>query len=73
MIGWFSFSMKRFCDGSCGILCSGVSDLYVHVIVDNLSARKLYEKAGFVYEKEETVKEARSNCRPQRYLLRAQL
>lgn len=52
---------------------SGVSDLYVHVVVDNTSARQLYEKAGFIYENEETVKDARSMSRPRRYLLRAQL
>ncbi|KAL3701340.1 hypothetical protein R1sor_019362 [Riccia sorocarpa] len=51
----------------------GVSDLYVHVVVENISARKLYEKAGFVYEKEESVKEARSLGRPRRYLLRTKV
>ncbi|CAM6093618.1 unnamed protein product [Calypogeia fissa] len=51
----------------------GISDLYVHVVVDNISARQLYEKAGFIYEKEEAVKDARSMCRPRRYLLRTQL
>ncbi|KAL2650352.1 hypothetical protein R1flu_018480 [Riccia fluitans] len=51
----------------------GISDLYVHVVVENISARKLYEKAGFVYEKEESVKEARNLGRPRRYILRTKL
>ncbi|KAG6543994.1 hypothetical protein Mapa_014618 [Marchantia paleacea] len=51
----------------------GISYLYVHVVVENISARKLYEKAGFEYEKEESVKEARSLGRPRRYILRTHL
>ncbi|BFI24556.1 hypothetical protein MPTK2_1g12680 [Marchantia polymorpha subsp. ruderalis] len=51
----------------------GIRYLYVHVVADNISARKLYEKAGFEYESEESVKEARSLGRPRRYILRTHL
>lgn len=52
---------------------AGIRYLYVHVVADNISARKLYEKAGFEYESEESVKEARSLGRPRRYILRTHL
>ncbi|KAL0906416.1 hypothetical protein M5K25_024911 [Dendrobium thyrsiflorum] len=37
----------------------GITDLYVHVAVDNEAARKLYEKGGFIYENEEPAWQAR--------------
>ncbi|WOL13496.1 hypothetical protein Cni_G22266 [Canna indica] len=47
----------------------GITDLYIHVAVDNEAAKKLYEKSGFVYESEESVQQARFLGRPRRYLL----
>ncbi|KAK2978156.1 hypothetical protein RJ640_024138 [Escallonia rubra] len=37
----------------------GVSDLYVHVAVDNEPAKNLYMKSGFVYESDEPARQAR--------------
>ncbi|KAK1269812.1 hypothetical protein QJS04_geneDACA022872 [Acorus gramineus] len=51
----------------------GITDLYVHVAVDNEAARKLYMKSGFVYENEEPAWQARFLGRPRRYLLWADL
>lgn len=48
---------------------TGMTDLYVHVAVDNGGARKLYEKCGFAYENEEKTWQARHFGRPRRYLL----
>lgn len=47
----------------------GITDLYVHVAVDNKAAQKLYEKSGFVYENEEPAWQARFLGRPRRFLL----
>ncbi|XP_020103351.1 uncharacterized protein LOC109720557 isoform X1 [Ananas comosus] len=51
----------------------GITDLYVHVAVDNEAAQKLYEKSGFVYENEEPAWQARFLGRPRRFLLWADL
>lgn len=51
----------------------GITDLYVHVAVDNKAAKRLYEKCGFVYENEEPAWQARFLNRPRRYLLWASL
>lgn len=47
----------------------GISDLYVHVAVDNEPAKKLYIKSGFVYENDEPAWQARFLDRPRRILL----
>ncbi|CAA7398664.1 unnamed protein product [Spirodela intermedia] len=47
----------------------GITDLYVHVAVDNEAAKKLYEKTGFTYESEEPAWQARFLGRPRRFLL----
>ncbi|XP_052199027.1 uncharacterized protein LOC127806073 isoform X1 [Diospyros lotus] len=47
----------------------GISDLYVHVAVDNEPAKKLYMKSGFIYESEEPAWQARFLDRPRRILL----
>ncbi|KAE9601694.1 hypothetical protein Lal_00040508 [Lupinus albus] len=47
----------------------GITDLYVHVAVDNEPAKKLYTKSGFVYESEEPAWQARFLDRPRRLLL----
>ncbi|KAF5802700.1 putative transcription regulator GNAT family [Helianthus annuus] len=47
----------------------GISDLYVHVAVDNEPAKNLYIKCGFVYESEEPAWQARFLDRPRRLLL----
>ncbi|KVI11770.1 uncharacterized protein LOC112506954 [Cynara cardunculus var. scolymus] len=47
----------------------GISDLYVHVAVDNNAARNLYTKCGFTYESEEPAWQARFLDRPRRLLL----
>ena len=53
---------------------AGVSDLYVHVAVDNESAVKLYKhRCGFDFEQAEGADVARSLNRPKRELLRRQL
>lgn len=48
---------------------SGISDLYVHVAVDNEPAKNLYTKCGFIYESEEPAWQARFLDRPRRLLL----
>ncbi|XP_041019037.1 uncharacterized protein LOC121260980 isoform X1 [Juglans microcarpa x Juglans regia] len=52
----------------CGI-CSGITDLYVHVAIDNEPAKKLYMKSGFAYENDEPTWQARFLDRPRRLLL----
>ncbi|XP_015933429.1 uncharacterized protein LOC107459710 [Arachis duranensis] len=47
----------------------GITDLYVHVAVDNEPAKKLYTKSGFVYESDEPAWQARFLDRPRRLLL----
>ncbi|XP_027331828.1 uncharacterized protein LOC113847136 isoform X2 [Abrus precatorius] len=47
----------------------GITDLYVHVAVDNEPAKKLYTKSGFVYETDEPAWQARFLDRPRRLLL----
>ncbi|KAJ3698392.1 hypothetical protein LUZ61_002097 [Rhynchospora tenuis] len=47
----------------------GITDLYVHVAIDNEGAQKLYEKCGFVYESEEPAWKARFLGRTRRFLL----
>ncbi|XP_039131071.1 uncharacterized protein LOC120267466 isoform X1 [Dioscorea cayenensis subsp. rotundata] len=47
----------------------GITDLYVHVAVDNEAAQKLYKKSGFIYESEEQTWQARFLGRPKRLLL----
>lgn len=48
---------------------SGISDLYVHVAVDNEPAKNLYIKSGFVHENDEPAWQARFLDRPRRILL----
>lgn len=47
----------------------GITDLYVHVAVNNEAAKKLYMKSGFVYENDEPAWQARFLDRPRRILL----
>ncbi|KAK9932010.1 hypothetical protein M0R45_019261 [Rubus argutus] len=47
----------------------GISDLYVHVAVDNEPAKQLYMKSGFIYENDEPAWQARFLDRPRRILL----
>lgn len=47
----------------------GITDLYVHVAVNNEPAKKLYMKSGFVYENDEPAWQARFLDRPRRLLL----
>ncbi|TXG60933.1 hypothetical protein EZV62_012296 [Acer yangbiense] len=47
----------------------GISDLYVHVAVDNEPAKNLYMKTGFVHESDEPAWQARFLDRPRRLLL----
>ncbi|KAJ9162870.1 hypothetical protein P3X46_022612 [Hevea brasiliensis] len=47
----------------------GISDLYVHVAVENEPAKKLYTKSGFTYENDEPAWQARFLDRPRRLLL----
>ncbi|KAF6982563.1 hypothetical protein CFC21_000942 [Triticum aestivum] len=46
-----------------------ITDLYVHVAINNEAAQKLYIKSGFVYESEEPAQQARHLGRPRRLLL----
>ncbi|EOY31610.1 Acyl-CoA N-acyltransferases superfamily protein isoform 2 [Theobroma cacao] len=47
----------------------GITDLYVHVAVDNEPAKNLYTKSGFVHENDEPAWQARFLDRPRRILL----
>ncbi|KAL5773048.1 hypothetical protein ACOSP7_012664 [Xanthoceras sorbifolium] len=47
----------------------GITDLYVHVAVDNEPAKKLYMKSDFVHENDEPAWQARFLDRPRRLLL----
>ncbi|KAJ4709424.1 Acyl-CoA N-acyltransferase protein [Melia azedarach] len=47
----------------------GISDLYVHVAVDNEPAKNLYMKSGFIHENDEPAWQARFLDRPRRILL----
>ncbi|KAI3444093.1 hypothetical protein Pfo_000758 [Paulownia fortunei] len=47
----------------------GISDLYVHVAVDNEPAKNLYMKSGFTLESDEPAWQARFLDRPRRLLL----
>ncbi|XP_059636119.1 GCN5-related N-acetyltransferase 7, chloroplastic isoform X2 [Cornus florida] len=47
----------------------GISDLYVHVAVNNEPAKNLYMKSGFIYENDEPAWQARFLDRPRRILL----
>ncbi|KAL8128691.1 hypothetical protein V2J09_017846 [Rumex salicifolius] len=47
----------------------GMTDLYVHVAVDNEAAKKLYMKSGFSFESDEPAWQARYLNRPRRILL----
>ncbi|KAJ0030598.1 hypothetical protein Pint_14270 [Pistacia integerrima] len=47
----------------------GITDLYVHVAVNNEPAKKLYMKSGFVFENDEPAWQARFLDRPRRLLL----
>ncbi|XP_050219527.1 uncharacterized protein LOC126669928 [Mercurialis annua] len=47
----------------------GITDIYVHVAVDNEPAKKLYMKSGFVFENDEPAWQARFLDRPRRLLL----
>ncbi|KAK4756984.1 hypothetical protein SAY87_007111 [Trapa incisa] len=51
----------------------GISDLYVHVAVNNIPARNLYMKSGFIFESDEPAWQARFRERPRRLLLWAGL
>jgi RimJ/RimL family protein N-acetyltransferase len=50
-------------------IVTGITDLYVHVAINNEAAQKLYNKCGFVYESEEPAWKARFLGRPRRLLL----
>ncbi|XP_011009948.1 PREDICTED: uncharacterized protein LOC105114918 isoform X2 [Populus euphratica] len=52
-----------------GELFSGITDLYVHVAVNNEPAKQLYKKSGFIYENDEPAWQARFLDRPRRLLL----
>lgn len=47
----------------------GITDLYVHVAVNNEAAKKLYTKTGFTLESDEPAWQARFLDRPRRSLL----
>lgn len=47
----------------------GISDLYVHVAVNNEAAKNLYIKSGFTMESDEPAWQARFLDRPRRLLL----
>ncbi|KAK9275284.1 hypothetical protein L1049_022546 [Liquidambar formosana] len=47
----------------------GITDLYVHVAIDNEPAKNLYIKSGFIYENDEPAWQARFLDRPRRILL----
>jgi len=47
-----------------------VEEIYVHVVSENVAAKRLYEKAGFVVESEESAKEALARMHEPRQILR---
>ncbi|OMO72762.1 hypothetical protein COLO4_27474 [Corchorus olitorius] len=47
----------------------GITDLYVHVAIDNEPAKNLYMKSGFIHENDEPAWQARFLERPRRLLL----
>ena len=47
-----------------------VEEIYVHVVSTNIAAKRLYEKAGFVVESEESAKEALARMHEPRQILR---
>lgn len=47
----------------------GITDLYVHVAMDNEPAKQLYMKSGFTFESDEPAWQARFLNRPRRILL----
>ena len=47
-----------------------VEEIYVHVVSENIAAKRLYEKAGFVVESEESAKEALTRMHEPRQILR---
>ncbi|XVF88061.1 hypothetical protein PTKIN_Ptkin19aG0018900 [Pterospermum kingtungense] len=47
----------------------GITDLYVHVAIDNEPAKNLYMKSGFIHENDEPAWQARFLDRPRRILL----
>jgi len=49
-----------------------IAEIYVHVVAENVTAKRLYEKIGFVVEAEETSKEALARMHPARQILRYQ-
>lgn len=55
------------------VIISGISDLYVHVAVNNIPAKNLYMKTGFIFESDEPAWQARFMDRPRRVLLWAGL
>lgn len=48
---------------------TGALRRYVHVVADNTAAIKLYERAGYQVESQETEAYARAASRPRRLLL----
>ena len=50
-----------------------ISNLYVHVAVDNAAAQRLYQQCGFVVEQQESDGAARALYRPARHLLHRKL
>ena len=47
-----------------------VEEVYVHVVSDNVAAKRLYEKSGIVKESRETAKEVLQRRHPAREILR---
>lgn len=48
---------------------AGVLHVYIHVEYDNVAARRVYEREGYLLEKQETAAAARLFCRKPRLLL----
>lgn len=46
-----------------------ITNWYVHVVATNEAAVKLYNKGGFIVEREESASDARRQARPRRSLL----
>lgn len=65
---------RAMIDGACMYARDvGVEHMYVHVVDDNVAARKLYEKCGFCVEQKEQANVARGLNRPPRLLLHKEL